>query len=119
MARRAPSYARRYDLLPASAALDWAGSGSMEKVLDVARTICTIVGALTLWAAVTGLLASWVLQRAKRGRPNRRTEGAGSSGSMPSATNSTPGQPTVAGMQVDRRAQTWADVPSWVARDRR
>lgn len=91
----------------------------MAKLLDVVLMICTVVGALTLWAAVTGVIASWVLRRIKRVRAPGESGGVAGPGSGRSTRPSSASAPTVAGAQTDRRAQTWADVPSWVARDRK
>lgn len=96
----------------------------MGKLLDIGRTVSTVVGALTLWALATGVIASWVLRRVKRARLNYPGESSGSPGSpggrgSPGGPDSSARQaPVAAALPLDRRAQTWADVPSWVARDR-
>lgn len=80
----------------------------MRELVDILQVVCTVVGALTLWVLVTGAVASLVIKQVKRRRS--ATVRAGRSRSR---------RPQGARPRVERRAQTWDDVPSWVARDRR
>lgn len=111
----------------------------MHRWLEFVRTVCTVVGALTIWALVAGTVASVVIRRIKRAGSPPVLVGAAAAGS----DHATPrldirsraaGRPALVPLgaagpagyagssqplgRVERRAQTWVDVPSWVARDR-
>ncbi len=70
-----------------------------DRLWDIARVVLMVVGALTIWAFVTGVVWIWVARRLR----GPRDEQAPGIGRRPVA---------------DRRATTWANVPSWVTRDR-
>lgn len=64
-------------------------------------TVCTVVGMIAVYTVVAGSLVTWVLRSVKRRRA--RDEGRLADG---------------APLGIDRRAQTWDEMPEWVSQDR-
>jgi hypothetical protein len=64
-------------------------------------TVCTVVGMITVYTVVAGSLVTWVLRSVKRRRA--RDEGRLADG---------------APLGIDRRAQSWDEMPEWVSQDR-
>jgi hypothetical protein len=81
-------------------------------VLAVLRTICTVVGAVTLYCAFMGALWHGVM---RAGRRRARAYAARRAGARALAVTP-PGEPAPAGR--DRRARSWEQLPSWLWRDR-
>ncbi len=68
---------------------------------DAFRTVCLVVGMVTIYAVVAGSLLVWVIRSVKRRaaqRVGRIAEGAPSG--------------------IDRRARSWDELPEWVQADR-
>ena len=68
---------------------------------DAFLTVCTVVGMIAVYTLVAGSLVIWVLRTLKRRRA--RDEGRLADG---------------APLGIDRRAQTWDEMPEWVSQDR-
>ncbi len=69
---------------------------------DAFLTVCTVVGMIAVYTLVAGSLVVWVLRALKRRRAvaeGRLAEGAP--------------------MGIDRRAQSWDELPEWVSQDRK
>ena len=64
-------------------------------------TVCTVVGMITVYTVAAGSLVIWVLRSVKRRRA--RAEGRLADG---------------APLGIDRRAQSWDEMPEWVSQDR-
>lgn len=71
----------------------------MEDRWDIARVVFMVVGALTIYALVAAVVVGWALRRLRGPRDEKAAR-------------------VERGPGADRRATTWADVPSWVIRDR-
>lgn len=87
-----------------------------HQVWDVLSVVCTIVGALTLWALATAAVGSWVL----RHRPgyadalrNTKTVATEDAAAVDDAAHAVP-----AGEPRGQRARSWSQVPSWVKHDK-
>ncbi len=69
-----------------------------ERTWEILVLVCTVVGALTVWALITAPVFVWVLRRAR--------------------TPQAPQPPAAADAHQARRATSWSQVPSWVKHDK-
>jgi hypothetical protein len=81
-------------------------------VLGLLRTICTVVGAVTLYCALMGALWYGVM-RAGRHRARVNAERRAAARAIPVTDD-----PAEAGSGRERRARSWEELPSWLWRDR-
>jgi hypothetical protein len=68
---------------------------------DAFLTVCMVVGMVAVYTVITGSLVVWIMRSVKRRRAH--DEGRLADG---------------APMGIDRRAQTWDEMPEWVSQDR-
>jgi hypothetical protein len=82
-------------------------------VLGVLRTICTVVGAVTLYCGL--MIALWYgVMRAGRRRARAHADRRAAAQGMP--VTARPGHAATGGR--DRRGRSWEELPSWLWRDR-
>ena len=81
-------------------------------MLGVMRTICTVVGAVALYCALMGALWYGVVRAGRRRalvRARRRAAARAVPVTGPDPADAASGE---------RRARSWAELPSWLSRDR-
>ena len=83
-------------------------------MLGLLRTVCTVVGAVALYCALTGALWCGVM-RAGRHRARLDAERRAAARAIPVTDDA----PEAAGSGRERRARSWEELPSWLWRDRR
>jgi hypothetical protein len=85
-------------------------------VLGVLRAICTVVGAVALYCGLMAVLWYGVLRTGRlRARVHAERRAAARSIAVAEAATETEGGGSPA---RDRRASSWAELPSWLLRDR-
>jgi hypothetical protein len=87
-------------------------------VLAVLRTICAVVGAVTLYCGLTAALWYGVMRLGRR-RARAHADRRATARAMPVAENAgSPAGRESAGSGRERRARSWEELPSWLWRDR-
>lgn len=87
-----------------------------DQVWDVLSVVCTIVGALTLWALATAAVGSWVL-RHRPGHAAAPREAEAIATADATVVEATAHAVPVAEPKA-QRARSWSQVPSWVKHDK-
>ena len=87
-----------------------------NQVWDVLSVVCTIVGALTLWALATAAVGSWVL-RHRPGVAEAPSDTATAAAADGEAVIET-AHPVPVSEPKAQRARSWSQVPSWVKHDK-